>query len=153
MRRARAGSLPAHPAISACPRRWLALALLAFPMLASAEEKLTYECTGYLSVESAGAESMRPITSYYTLVFSGSAGRYFDWDEHQWQPIHLITDKLFQLYSGKAGPVPSSTGAATIDRQSGHWRVSYNGGEASMSIGGRCEQVPLREPPPETQAH
>lgn len=128
---------------------WLALALMAIPMLAQADDKVTYECTGYLSAESTGAAAMRPVTTYYTLYVSGSAGRYFDWDENQWSPIHLITEDLFQLYSGRANPALRATGTATIDRRSGRWTVTYRGGEAELSIGGRCAQVPLREPPAE----
>jgi len=135
-----------HPLSSARKPRWLALALLAIPMLAAADEKLTYECTGYVSAESAESSAIRPITSYYTLYLAGSTGRYFDWDEQQWQPIHVITDSFIQLYAGREISALHATGSATIDRRSGRWMVSYKGGPADISIGGRCVEVALREP-------
>lgn len=129
--------------------RWLALALTTMPMLAQADEKLTYDCTGYLSTESAGSTAIKPVTTSYTLYVSGLNGRYFDWNENQWKPIHVITDDFFQLFAGQNEPSLHATGTATIDRRSGRWTINYRGGEIDVSIGGRCTQVPVREPPAE----
>ncbi len=126
--------------------------LLAMPAMASADQRLTYKCTGKETTD-GGMEGpdhiheVKFVSSYFTLTLTGSSGRYYDWQKHSWQPIQSITEGAFQLYGDQAGPALHAYAMAQIDRKNGAWSMSYAGGGGSVITQGKCIQVPLREPP------
>jgi hypothetical protein len=119
------------------------LALL--PFVAHAERRLTYRCDGIESAQGGvDIHTQTPITRFYTLYLESSGGRWFNWDEHRWYPIHSISEDAFQLAVDSDGRV---SWTLSIDRADGTWNQMFAGGGGTTSAAGKCSIVRLRVPP------
>ncbi len=126
--------------------RLLSLWLLTMlPLVANAGPRLTYRCNGIESTRGGvDIHTQTRITRFYTLYLEGDGGRWFDWDEHLWYPIHSISEAAFQLGVDSDGHV---SWTLSIDRADGTWNQTYAGGGGSTTTAGKCNIVKLRVPP------
>lgn len=124
----------------------LSLGLLTMlPFVAHAERRLTYRCDGIESTDGGVViHTQRRITRYYTLYLEGSGGRWFNWDEHLWYPIHSISEDAFQLAVDSDGRV---SWTLSIERADGTWNQMFAGGGGTTSTAGKCSRAKLRVPP------
>jgi hypothetical protein len=127
-------------------RKLLSLAFLALqPFVAHAEQRLSYRCDGIESAQGGlDIHAQTRITRFYTLYLESSGGSWFNWDEHRWYPIQLISDEAFQLAVDLGGRV---SWTVSIDRADGTWNQIFSGGGGTTSTSGKCRVVKLRLPP------
>ena len=119
------------------------LALL--PFVAHAERRLTYRCDEIESAQGGvDIHTQTRITHIYTLYLASSGGRWFNWDEHRWYPIHSISQDAFQLAVDSDGRV---SWTLSINRADGTWNQMFSGGGGTTSTAGKCSIISLRVPP------
>ena len=118
--------------------------LTLLPFIAHAERRLTYRCDG-IEFAQGGVDihAQTRIARFYTLYLENSGGRWFNWDEHRWYPIHSITEDAFQLAVDSDGGV---SWTLSIDRADGTWNQTFAGGGGTTSTAGKCGVVKLRVP-------
>ncbi len=115
------------------------------PFVAHAERRLTCRCDGIESTNGGvDIHTQRRITRFYTLYLEGSGGRWFNWDEHLWYPVHSISEDVFQLAVDSDGHV---SWTLSIERVDGTWNQMFAGGGGTTSTAGKCSRVKLRVPP------
>jgi hypothetical protein len=129
--------------LKAQPKCLSLMLLTVLPFVAHAEQHLTYRCDGIESSNGGDIHTREHITRFYTLYLAGSGGRWFNWDEHLWYPIHSISEDTFQLASD-SDRGPSWT--LSIERVDGTWNQVYAGGGGTTSTAGKCTIVTLRIP-------
>jgi hypothetical protein len=136
----------AIPMTTRTRHKLLSLTFLALPpFVAHAEQRLTYRCNGIESAQGGvDIHTQKRITRFYTLYLESSGGRWFNWDEHRWYPIHSIGDDAFQLAVDSDGRV---SWTVSIDRADGTWNQTFSGGGGTTSTAGKCRIVKLRVPP------
>jgi hypothetical protein len=80
----------------------------------------------------------------FTFEIRGSKGRYFDWQTGTWSRIALVTDNAYTL---DAFALNSNSMGASIDRRTGQYENDSTSGGATLSVRGRCTEIPLMTPP------
>ena len=119
--------------------------LTLLPFVAHAEQRLTYRCDGIEYAQGGvNIHTQTRITRFYTLYLESSGGRWFNWDEHRWYPIHSISEDAFQLAVDSDGRV---SWTVSVDRAHGTWNQIFSGGGGTTSTAGKCSIVKLRVPP------
>jgi hypothetical protein len=119
--------------------------LTLLPFVGHAERRLSYRCDGIESAQGGvDIHAQTRIARFYTLYLENSGGRWFNWDEHRWYPIHSITEDAFQLAVDSDGGV---SWTLSIDRADGTWNQMFAGGGGTTSTAGKCSVVKLRVPP------
>jgi hypothetical protein len=123
--------------------------LLALPFVAIADPSVTYHCEGEQTTEWGFPTSSikEHVAQDYTVQLSNATGRYWDWKEQLWRPIHSVDSHMLVLAEETVGPGLHGWWRASIDRDTGAWSVTWAGGQHSTAIRGQCKQAPLREPP------
>ncbi len=134
-----------HSMTTRIRHKLLSLGLLAvLPFVAHAERRLTYRCDGIESTQGGvHIHTQTRITRFYTPYLESPGGRWFNWDEHRWYPIHSISEDAFQLAVDSDGRVSWSV---SIDRADGAWSQMFAGGGGTTSTAGKCSMVKLRVP-------
>lgn len=128
---------------------WAASALLGVPIAASAGSMITYHCVGE-SVDEGGdplQQQKTQVVADYTLDWSTQKGRYWDWSDPRWQPVHAIKGSIVQLARETVGPGMHGWWELSIDRSTGAWSQTWAGGQHTTTVNGHCQQVALRRPP------
>jgi len=72
--------------------------LTILPFVAHAERRLTYRCNGIESSDGGDIHTKVRIKRFYTLYIEDSGGRWFNWDEHMWYPIHSVNEDAFHFH-------------------------------------------------------
>ena len=126
------------------------LLVLALPLSAIADTSVTYHCEGEQTTE-VGNPEFAPIKEHvvqdYTVQVSEAKGRYWDWKEQLWRPIHSVDAHMLVLAEETVGPGLHGHWHVSIDRDTGAWSVTWAGGQHSTTIRGVCKTAPFREPP------
>jgi hypothetical protein len=123
--------------------------LLALPFVASADTSITYHCEGEQTDEGGFpiASTKDHVMQDYTVQLSKAKGRYWDWKEQLWRPIHSVDSHMLVLTEETVGPGLHGWWRVSIDRDTGAWSVTWAGGQHTTAIRGQCEPAPLRKPP------
>ena len=126
-----------------------AAVLLTLPFAAIADTSVTYHCEGEQTDEGGLplASTKELVVQDYTVQLSKATGRYWDWEEQLWRPIHSFDSHVLVLTEETIGPGMHGWWRASIDRDTGAWSVMWAGGQHTTTIRGQCKQVPFREPP------
>jgi hypothetical protein len=112
--------------------------LTLLPFVAHAERRLSYRCDGIKSAQGGvDIHAQTRIARFYTLYLENSGGRWFNWDEHRWYPIHSITEDAFQLAVDSDGGV---FWTLSIDRADGTWNQMFAGGGGTTSTAGKMQR-------------
>ena len=114
------------------------------PFVAHAQQHRTYRCDGIESSDGNDIHTEEHVTRFYTLYLADSGGRWFNWDEHLWYPIHSRSEDAFQLAFDSDRGV---SWTLSIKRADGAWNQMFAGGGAITSTVGKCSMVKLRVPP------
>jgi hypothetical protein len=124
--------------------------LLALPLVAIADTSVTYHCEGEQTTEGGLGEiasTKEHVVQDYTVQLSKPTGRYWDWKEQIWRPIHSVDSHLLVLAEETVGPGLHGWWRVSIDRDSGAWSVLWAGGQHATAIKGQCKPAQLRKPP------
>jgi hypothetical protein len=123
--------------------------LLALPLVALADTSVTYHCEGEQTTEGGLpiVSTKEHVVQDYTVQLSKGTGRYWDWKERLWRPIHSVNSRLLVLTEETVGPGLHGSWRASIDRDTGAWSVMWAGGQHTTTIRGQCRQASYREPP------
>ena len=123
--------------------------LLALPLVVLADTSVTYHCEGEQTTEGGLpiVSTKEHVVQDYTVQLSKGTGRYWDWKERLWRPMHSVNSQLLVLTEETVGPGLHGWWRASIDRDTGAWSVMWAGGQHTTTIRGQCRQASLREPP------
>lgn len=138
------GHYAQRPFVFRLPVPLLVGLLTILPFVAHAERHLTYRCSGIESSDGGDIHTKVRIKRFYTLYVEDSGGRWFNWDEHMWYPIHSVSADEFHLAFDSDGRV---SWTLSIERTDGAWNQVFAGGGGTTSTSGRCSIVRLRVPP------
>ena len=131
------------------PRRFVVTLLIGLPLVAIADTPTTYHCEGEQTTEGGLEETVSTTKEHvaqdYTIDLQ--MGRYWDWKERVWRPIHSIEPHTLVLTEETVGPGMHGWWRVTIDRDVGAWSVIWAGGQHTTAIRGQCKPASLRQPP------